>query len=896
MRQLSQRLRYWIGHKRVERELAEEIEFHRAMKQKELERSGMPSKEAGAASRRAMGNVTLAREDARAIWIWPWLEHLLQDVRYAGRVFANNRGFTLVAVLTLAIGIGANTAVFSVVNAVLVRPLPYEDPEELTVLWTNFGPDLPQNMISGPEFVEMREFSTLFEDIAVVVSPRINLTGPGEPEPVQVGLVSGSFFRVLGIDPAQGRLIEPADDVPGGFVVVISDGLWRRRFGGDPGVLGTTINLDNSPTPVVGILPAGFEIYFPDGIIPRDVDVWMPLTPAMQFALGSNSYAAMSRGFHLLSAIARMKKGVTLDQAQADMDAVAIQIQETSGEYDFEDWGITVDSLHGDLVETARPGLILLFVAVAFVLLIACVNVASLMLARAASREREIALRTALGAGRWRVLRQLLTESVTTALIGGLLGLFLAVGLVQVLSTLIPANLPRGDEIGVDIRVLFFVIGISVVTGVLFGLVPVFHTWKHNPAASLKDGVRGATRRRGARIHSLLVVVEVALAMVLLTGAGLMTRSFRELLATDPGYDPRNVLTFRLNLPEFKYSFVEQAAFYDRLIEQMVALPGVVSVAASSGLPLGGYSPSGTTWVNETTRFPDDAAFIEATHSFISPDYFPTLGIGLIDGRDFNRFDTSGSPAVAIVDEEFARRFWPDDDPIGKLVAIDPVDSDRQWSEVVGVVAHSRADDLATVGREHVYFPYDQVPLLAAFGAGMFVVLKTESDPSSFLAASRNEVRALDPDQPIDDVATMMARVDESLGPNRFSLFLLSGFAVVALILAIVGVYGVVSYSVTQRNHEIGIRMALGARPGDAGKLIGRQALSMVVFGVVLGMGGALLAGRWIRSLLYEVTPTDPTSLIAAAAVSLIVAAIATGIPVIRAIRIDPASALRQEN
>ncbi len=813
-----------------------------------------------------------------------------QDIRYSLRLLRQSPSFAVVAILTLALGIGANTAVFSVVNAVLVRPLPYEDPEQLTVIWTDFGRDLPQNWVSGPELVEMQEFNSLFEAVGAVIPTTVAFTGSGEPEQIRAAGATGNFFRVMKVNPAQGRLFRDDDDVAGAApVAVLSDGFWKRRFGGDRSILGQTISTDGVPLTVVGILPADFAILHPGSNFPKDIDVWTPMAGLLQAFFGTGNYEELPRGSHFMNAFARMKPGVTLAQAQSDMSAVALQMQEkTPDYYDFDGWGITVLSLHGDLVEEARPAMLVLLGAVAFVLLIACVNVANLMLARAASREREGAVRAALGAGRWRMIRQLMTESVTLSVVGGAFGLLMAFGLVRVVSAMAPASLPRGDEIGIDSGVLLFTLVVSIGTGILFGFAPALHNLKGDLVESLKEGGRGATGVRGRRLHSLLVVSEVTLAIVLLVGAGLMIRSFSELMNSDPGYNTENLLTMRVSLPGGKYDGNGQRAFFDSLLERTAALPGVLSAGAISHLPLSGIGGSGTTRVDRTDQFPADEAYIEADRRYVSPDYFPTMGVRLVAGRNFTSADAVEAPLVAVVDEEFAGRFWPDDDPVGKHISIqfrEPV-----WREVVGVVAHSRHTDLETVGREQVYMPYKQVPQ-----SGMFLTLKTQGDPLSLASAVRTEVWALDDDQPVDDVATMASRVEGALGPTRFNLMLLSVFATLALLLAAVGVYGVVSYSVTQRNHEIGVRMALGAGRGDVQGMILRQSLTTVVAGLVFGLVAALGLTRFIASLLYNVSPNDPPTYAWVALVLTITAALACYLPALRATRVDPGSVLHQE-
>jgi len=823
------------------------------------------------------------------------MDTLLQDLRFGLRTLRRSPGFAAVAILTLGLGIGANTAVFSVVNAVLVRPLPYQDPERLALVWTRFGPDLPQNWLSGPEYVEMQEFASAFERIGIVAPGTRSLTGSGDPEQITSAAASGNFFDVLEVEPALGRLFRPDEDVVGGEpVVVLSDGFWRRRFGGDTGILGQTIRLDDNPYTVIGVLPPGFGILHPEAGFPRDIDVWSPLAPAgSAFFGGAGSYAEFPRGSHFIRAFARLRPGVSLDQAQADMDGVARRIQEKSpNDYSFDGWGIRVVGLHEDLVADVRPALLVLLGAVAFVLLIACVNVANLMLTRASGREREIALRAALGAGRGRVIRQLLTESVVLAGAGGLLGLALAFAMVRLLGVLAPATLPRGDEIAIDGGVLLFTLAVSILTALLFGLAPAVHGARQGLVESLKEGGRGATTGlRGRKVQTALVVAEVALALVLLVGAGLMIQSFSALMRSNPGYRPEGVLTMRISLPAARYDGAAQSAFFDRLLERLAALPGVIGAGAISHLPLSGTGTSGTTVVDRSATVTDENQLaFEADRRWVSPAYFRTMGVQLIAGRVFEDRDGPEAPLVAIVDEEFVRRFWPSENPIGRRISIGMNDGERVWREVVGVVAHSRHTDVDTVGREQAYYPYRQMPQ-----ASMFIAVRTERDPAALAPAVRAQVWAVDADQPVADLQTMAARVDRSLSQPRFNLLLLTGFAFIALVLAAVGIYGVLSYAVSQRSHEIGVRMALGAGAGHVRGLVMRQGMALVGIGLTIGAVIALWLTRSLGTLLYDVRPSDPATYFVVAATLAVVGVAACLVPALRATRVEPITALTRE-
>jgi putative ABC transport system permease protein len=823
------------------------------------------------------------------------LESVLRDLRFSFRSIARNRAFTAVAVITLALGIGANSAVFSVVDAVLLRPLPYAEPDRLTVIWTSFGRDLPQNWVSGPEFRELQELNRSFDEIGVVIPLTSSIIGVGEPEQVGTAAASGNFFDVLRVDAALGRTFTAEDDrATAQPTALLSHGYWQRRFGGDPGVVGRTLNIDGNPFTIVGVLPADFQILHPDAQFPPSVEVWFPAMPVARAVFGVDDYGTLPRGAHFLRAFARLSPGVSLEQARADLDGVAARMRELSPDYyDFEGWGLTVYSLHGDLVEEVKPALLVLLGAVAFVLLIACVNVANLMLARGAAREREMAVRSALGAGRGRLVRQLLTESVTLALLGGIAGFAMAFLLVRSLSAVLPADLPRAATIGVDPGILAFTLIVALAAGVLFGLAPALGAGKQDLVDSLKEGGRGATvGQRGRRLRSGLVIAEVALALVLLVGAGLMLRSFARLLDSNPGYDPDGVLTLAIPLPATASGDDERVvAFFDRLLERVESLPSVSATGAISHLPLSGTYSSGTTQVDWSAVLPEEQWAIEADRRSVSPDYFRAMGIQIVRGRAFTAADRGDAPLVAIVDARFARRFWPNEDPIGKHVSVDFGESGPAWREVVGVIAHPKHYTLSSEGREQVYFPYQQRP-----ASQMYLAIRTPtSDPAALAGAVRREVWALDPNQPVDDVETMNARVAASLSGDRFNLLLLGGFAALALLMAAVGIYGVISYTVAQRSHEFGIRMALGADRGRVLSLVLRQGLRQALSGVLLGAAAALALTRLMVSLLFEVRPADPVTYVAVAALLVAVAVLASGIPALRAARYQPVEVLREE-
>jgi putative ABC transport system permease protein len=806
------------------------------------------------------------------------MEILLQDLRFGLRMLAKKPGFTVVAVLALALGIGANTAIFSVVNAVLLRPLPYKDPHQLALVWTYFGPELPQNWVSGPELLDMRERSTTVEEFAAMVWPVFGLTGAGEPEQVQAAATTANLFPMLGVEPAMGRVFTEEEDRPGGErVVILSHGFWRRRFGSDPSVVGQTISLDSQPSTIIGVMPAGFGVLPPDAQSPKNIELWVPMAV---------DFKALNRGNHGFRVIARVKPGYTLEQARVEMEGIGKQLDEEIYKFGFS---VNLVPLLGHVVKSVKPALLVLLGAVGFVLLIACANVANLLLARAVVREKEIAIRTALGASRRRIVGQLLTESISLALVSGIVGTGLTVLGLKLLLALAPDNVPRLGEVALDLRVLGFTLGVSLLTGVVFGLVPAFHASRPDLNESLKEGGRGSTK--GAhqhRLRSVLVVAEVALALVLLTGAGLMIRSFSVLQRVDPGFKPEGVLTMRIRMtPTQTQDNARVLGFYQRVIDRLKALPGVEGVGAVSHLPLSGAYASGTTIVEKPTNSNEDIGF-EADRRVATEDYFQAMGIPLLKGRLFTDQDKADSQLVVIIDETFANRFWPGEDPIGKRLRLPG--QQAPWRSVVGVVGHIKHYDLNTQGREQVYFPHAQ----AAFGS-MYVAVRTSGDAAGIAGAARSAVWEIESNQPVSDLKPMEQLVYGSVAQPRFNMMLLGIFAAVALILAAVGVYGVMNYSVSQRTHEIGIRLALGAGRSDIMKLVIKQGAALSLAGVAVGLIGAYAVTRLMASLLFGVSATDLTTFAVVAVVLVLIALLASYIPARRAMRVDPMIALRYE-
>jgi putative ABC transport system permease protein len=823
------------------------------------------------------------------------METLFQDLRYSLRMLLKRPGVTAVAVVALALGIGANSAIFSVVNTVLLRPLPYPDPDRLMMVKeTNLPRGEADVGVSTPDFREWRDRNQVFERMAAYAATNFNISGDGEPERVRGVVTSTDLFAALGVNPAQGRTFLAEEEQFGNHrVVVLSHGLWQRRFGADPNIIGQPITLNGEQFNVIAIMPASFR--FPD----KNVALWTPLA----FAPG-DSYN--TRGNYWLEVIARLKPGVTREQAQSDMMSVAERLESEFKEN--AGMGASVVSLREDTVRNVETALVLLLTAVAFVLLIACANVANLLLARAASRQKEIAIRTSLGANRVRIVRQLLTESLMLALAGGSLGLLLALWGVDVLVSLSPEDLPRLNEIKIDGGVLIFTMALSVITSLLFGLIPALQTSKPDLNESLKEGSRGSTAGAGSRsVRGALVVAEVAIALVVLICAGLMINSFIRLRNVSPGFKTDNMLTLSVALPESRYpnSHIERtSAFFDELIQKVKALPGVESAAASSSIPFsgGGWGKLFSVVGHPYPTSLEDMPVIQ--YRQLSNDYFQTMGIPVVKGRPFNDQDTSESAPVTIINETLARRFFADEDPIGKRVFMGPPEELMPPGllpagyrfprfTVVGVAADVRHDGLNQTVRPEAY-------TLHAQGGGertrtMYLAVRTTSDPSGLIAAVRSQVLSIDKDQPIASVMTMEKRLSDSVSQQRFITLLLGVFAGVALILAGVGLYGVMSYSVTQRTHEIGIRMALGARPSDVLGMVVWHGLRLTASGLAVGLASASVLTRLMSSLLFGVGPADPATFTIISLILTGVALAACFVPARRATRVDPMVALRYE-
>src|SRR5919197_255910 len=791
---------------------------------------------------------------------------LLTDVRYAIRRLRHSPGFSLVIIVTLALGIGANTAIFSVVNAVLLRPLPYGDPERLVQVWeNNLKRGWSRDTISPQNFDDWQAQSRSFDAMAAYEYESFVLTGGEAPERLVGILASSAFIDVLGVKPALGRGFLPGEDARGaGRVVILSDRLWRRRFGGDLGVIGKPVTLNGESYTVVGVMPADFS--FPS---PR-LDVWVP-----SIDIGR------PRGDHFMYAVARLGPGVTLAHAQEEMNTIARRLGEqypgTNGNS-----GVTLVPLREEVVGQVRPALLVLLGAVLFMLLIACVNVANLLLARAQGRPREIAVRAALGASRLRLVRQLLTESLVLALAGGGAGLLLSVWGVDLIVAASAGAIPRASEVGVDSRAFFFTLAASLVTGLLFGLAPALGSSAPDLNSSLKEGSKGAgVGRRPQRAQGALVVTEVALALVLLVGAGLLLKSYARLRRVDPGFSPERVLTARLSLPESKYPDKDrQAAFARQALERIRAVPGVRAAGVVSDLPMSG-SRSGRSFDIEGRETPSgpDSLTPQADYRKVSPDYFRAIGMRLVRGREFTERDDAEAPGVCVVNESFARHFFPGEEPIGKRLIYGDA---RVVREIVGVVADVTHESLADKRKPEVYVQFAQHPK-----GEMFFAVRAAGDPLALAAPLKNAVLEVDRDLPVYSVLTMQQRVENSVAPQRFNTLLLAFFAAVAMLLAAVGVFGVVSYTVAQRTREIGIRVALGAQGRDILRLVVGRVMKLALAGVALGLPAAFALTRLLARLLYEVKPTDPLVFAGVAALLALVALLACLVPARREAKVD---------
>lgn len=870
---LWRRLRDWMRCDQLTDELGEELRFHETLLARDRRAEGMNPDEAAWAARRQLGNRTAITEATRSLWTLRLVDDAVQDVRYAARSLRRTPVFTAVAVLTLALGVGANSAVFSVVRGALLRPLPFRDPGRLLLLsyQQRIGATWGTPGLLDRHFDIVRQGASSFEAMATFTMRQATLTRAGDPARLGVVGVSPDFFTVLGVPPALGRLFDSAEIAGAGApVAVLSDALWRRRFAGDSAVLGRTATIDGTPFAIVGVMPARFSF-------PPDAQLWVPADMRI------NPHLAEMR-----PVMGRLRPGVTVAQASAEFEALSRRFPLIPDEHR-EEMAARIHPLNTFLVGASQRSLFLLTGAVAFVLLIACANVANLLLMRGAARRNEVAIRTALGAGRGRLVRQVLTESTVLFLLGAAAGVPVALAGMGGLLALAPAGMiPRTEDIRIDAGVLLFTFGVALVTGLVFGLAPALAATARESPSSPGTGTR-VTASRG-RLRGGLVIAEIALALMLLTGAGLMLRSFQRLRTIDLGFHPAHVMSMTVDLPETKYrDAAALQGFHDRILAALTELPHTLAAAAVNWRPLGAAQMVGTFRVEAQPR-PN----MNVSKPVVSPAYFRAMGITVLRGREFTGQDDARAPGVAIVSRSFAQRFWPGADPVGRRISMEDHPEAADWLTVVGVVEDVRQERLTQGPVAAIYLPYRQVTGTYSLSHMSFVA-RTDAAPGAYASAMRAALRDIDPDQPAQEVAPLETlTATQRLGP-LFQTRLLAVFSLLALVLAAVGIYGLLAYAVVERTHEIGIRMALGAATGRVVRMILARTLLLAGLGVILGAGGALALTRVLSSFLFDTSPTDPVTFCTVAALLIAVAVVAGLVPARRASRVDPVLALRAE-
>ena len=873
IRDATTRARMWLGalvhSKKFDLEMDEELRMHEELKTRELRDTGMTDEEARYSARRQMGNALRQREESREAWGWSWSEQRIADVAYAARTLRKNAGFTAIAILTLALGIGANTAIFSVINSVLLRPLPYPQPERLVTIQSNQ---------SLPDLEDIQTQSQSFEAVGAATMQRLDYTSGAEPVQVFAITCNADLFRALGTQPAFGRLITAADDrygAPG--AVVLSHGFWSRQFGSDPDVVGKSIVLSGNSYAIVGVLPAGFWLPGPAGDVYASLRVVYPA-------------AAQARVVHFLETYLRLKPGVSLAQAQSEMTRTDEALARAYPDFDGGRHRQLMP-LRERVVGDSRQTLMIFFCAVGLVLLIACVNFANLLLGRSASRTREMAIRSAMGAGSRRLIAQMLVESTMLSLLGGASGILLAYTGLQVLLALAPKTLPRLDTIGIDGRVLAFTLGISVLTGIVFGLLPAWSTARLHLGERLKESGRTmAGSRMSFRLRRTLVLSETVLATVLLVGAGLLIRSFQQTQSVSPGFRPDNILTMRVELPAARYEQIpKQRQFRERLLESLNSLPEAQAAMASE-LPMSGDALSSALAIEG--RPVDPAQTPEVQTRTILGNYFSIMGIPLVRGRGFSADDREDTPVVVLVNEAFVRTHFRDQDPMGARIGW-AAEKPIHWKTIVGVVGDVKHFGLDQPEEPAVYDLYSQTD--QPWKRWMSLAVRSPRDPAELTREVVGRIWALDRGIPPSGVLTMKDVMDSSMSPRKFNLTLMMIFAGVAVVLAAIGIYGVVAYSVTQRTHEIGVRVALGAQQRNIVRLVLSEGVRTAILGAALGLVGAAWVARFMAGLLFGIDVHDPLTFLAVAAILVAVAAAACSIPARRAMRVDPMVALRYE-
>lgn len=876
-------LRNLFAIHRTEADLDQEVRSHLELLTEENMRQGMPPADARRAAQIELGGIEQVKQEVREIRIGNWFHSMVSDFRYGLRLLRKSPGFAAVAILTLALGIGANTAIFSVVYAVLLKPLPYRQPDQLfNIFQAQPAEGIPIDGWSYPNFEELRNQNHTFGEMAGTQHHQLTLTGRGEPTVVNTSVVTPDLFSVFGEKPILGRPFFSEDNKPGAPpVVILSENLWRGYFGADPGIIGTSVNLDERPFTIVGVMPSAFR--FP--LLTESEQLWIPLVQDPLFGPW-----IPRRGGHWLRVTARLRPGVSRMQAQAELDAISARLAKESPAEN-TGWTINMTSLQQAIVGDSRSPLLVLLAAVGLVLLIACANIANLLLSRATARAREIAVRAALGAGRARIVRQLVSEAAVLGLLGGVAGIALAYWGVQVLRFLLPQNLPQINTVRVDNLVLAFALLLSALASGAFGLAPALFAANTNLQDSLREGgARSGESRNRRRARSVLAAGEIALAVVLLVAAGLLLRSFSNLMSVNPGFDAQNIVKADISLPQFQYSKPQQwIAFSDELLPRIQSQPGLRDSAIAVPRPIAdGCANLGFDIVGR----PPLSAGTSRTADFVSvsPKYFHVMGIPLLAGRLFDRRDVSSSPRVTVISKELARLYFPNEDPLGKQLFFGFSYDPGVAREIVGIVGDVRDEALGKNPGPMMYVPFDQDPL---WGANL--VVKSTLSVSTVSAAIRRQVQAVDKDLPVTDVAKLPEIIDDSLAQPRFRTLLLGLFAVMALVLAATGIFGVISYSVSRRTNEIGVRVALGASRAMILRMILRETLILAFVGLAAGLPCALAASRLVGHLLFDVSPNDPATLASVAFTLCAVAILAGYLPARRAMRVDPIVALRYE-
>jgi putative ABC transport system permease protein len=885
---MSLRLRSLFHRRASDGELDTELRFHVERQIAANIAAGMPAADARRAALTEFGGVEQLKEECRDMRNTNYIHDIAQDFRFGLRMLRKSPGFAVVAVLTLALGIGANTAIFSVVDALLLKPLPYRDASRLVMVWgSNAGLETSHNVVSPPDFLDWQAQNHVFDGMTYFGDNSANLTGSGNPEQVIVQYTSVNFFDVLGVNFMLGHGFTSVNGKTGNdSVVVLSYGLWKERFAADPAIVGRTVELNGTACTVLGVTPPHFNSFFAGGSLTGEYpQLWAPFifTPAL---------SDRTKVGRFLTVIARLKSGVSVEQSQAEMHVIAARLAAKYPNFD-GGWSVNVVPVRQEVSGAVRPALLILLGAVGFVLLIACANVASLFLSRAAGRKREMAVRTALGATGWRIVRQLLAESILLAFLGGALGIFLAIWGTDALLHSLPQKLLNLAAVPVDFRMLAFAVAVTLLSGILFGLLPSYAAAHSGIAISLQEGGRGSSlNRRNRAIHGALVVTEIALALVLLAGAGLLIESFSRLTRVNPGFNTDRLLTFKLSLPETKYKTdASEIAFYHELLDKISHLPGVRSASMENLPPFTTFALWG---VATDVTLPGQESLPVAQRPntavrVVGSDYFQTMGIPLIQGRAFSPDELAAEKHVVIINSTFAQRYFPGSDPIGQKITIDMKDTNVP-SEIVGVVGDIHAGALSAAPWPTTYWPYPELAY-----SQMTMVVRTETDPLALAPPAREIVQGLDKDEPISHVATMDQLISDSVARSRFSTILLAVFAALAMILACIGIYGVMAYATAQRRNEIGIRMALGAQPRDVLRLILGQGAKLALLGAAIGVVGGLLLTRFLKSQLYGIAATDPLTFAAATVLLVAVALAACYIPARRAMQVDPMVALRYE-